>query len=482
MNPISTACQVQRNERTVSALKSSPPPSLQEGAGIMSKPPSKPSRREVLRSTATVVGLGSAAACAHGPLPPGARHESVADLRFAATPQVRLGVIGVGGRGEFLLQLFLAVEGVKVRAICDIVPEKAARAAESVAKAGQPAPTLYTAGERAFEALCRRDDLDLIVIATPWEWHVPMAVASMEAGHHAAVEVPAAMTIDDCWRLVDTSERTRRHCVMLENCCYGDNELMVLQLVQAGLLGEILHGEGAYIHDLRKILLDETGEGLWRRAWHTRLDGNLYPTHGLGPIARYMKVNRGDRFERLVSMSGPSRGLQAYRDRTTAADDPRRRERYLTGDMNTSLLRTALGRTVVLQHDVVSARPYDRGNLVSGTKGTFRDYPPRIFLDGQKDEEWQTLDALRAEYRHPLWREIGDNAVKHGGHGGMDFVMVWRLVQCLREGLPPDINVYDAAAWSAPGPLSIASVAQGSAPVPFPDFTRGRWQGPRSPG
>jgi hypothetical protein len=441
-----------------------------------------PQRRALLASAGMAVSAGCAPAlgAAGGTQPPPARGESVQAMRFAATPQVRVGVIGVGERGSFLNKLLLGLEGVSVRAIGDIVREKAAASAAAVTQAGQPAPTLYCAGERDFEKLCRRDDLDLVVIATPWEWHVPMAVAAMEAGHHAALEVPAATTVAECWKLVDTSERTRRHCVMLENCCYGRNELLVLQMVRAGRLGEVLHGEAAYIHDLREILFEKKAEGLWRRAWHSRRNGNLYPTHGLGPVARYMDINRGDRFERLVSLSGPSRGLQLARDQLPA-DDPRRRENYLCGDMNTSLLRTEKGRTIMLQHDVVSPRPYDRINLVSGTRGVFRDYPPRIYLDGpEAKHEWQELEPFAAEYEHPLWRSTGEIARQRGGHGGMDFVMLYRLVQCLREGLVPDMDVYDAAAWSVPGPLADASVAQGGAPVTFPDFTRGRWQEKRA--
>jgi hypothetical protein len=434
-------------------------------------------RRALLAAAGAALPAGCAQAQgAVGANPPAARGQTVVGMTFPATPQVRMGVIGVGDRGSFLLKLLLGLEGVAVRAVCDILPDKAAQARAAVQAAGQPAPAVFTAGERDFENLCRRDDLDLVVIATPWEWHVPMALASMEHGHHAAVEVPAAVTVEDCWRLVDTSERTRRHCVMLENCCYGRNEMLVLQLVRAGRLGEILHGEAAYIHDLREILFQKSSEGLWRRAWHARRDGNLYPTHGLGPVARYMDDNRGDRLERLVSMSGPSRGLQLARDRL-AADDPRRGERYRCGDMNVSLIRTARGRTIVLQHDVVSPRPYDRINLVSGTKGAFRDYPPRVFFDGQPDKhDWQPIEPLLAQYDHPLWRETGAIAEKRGGHGGMDFVMLYRLVQCLQRGLVPDMDVYDAASWSVAGPLADASVAGGNTPVSFPDFTRGRWR------
>jgi predicted dehydrogenase len=311
-------------------------------------------------------------------------------------------------------------------------------------------------------------------------------VAAMEGGAHAGVEVPAASTLEGCWRLVDTSERTGRHCVMLENACYGWDELFVLNMVRAGALGVLTHAECAYIHDLRSLLFENRGEGLWRRYEHWRRNGNIYPTHGLGPVARYLDINRGDRFDFMVSMSSPSVGLQAYRDRVLEAGDPRRMETYECGDMNTSLIRTATGRSIVLQHDVISPRPYDRINLVSGTKGTFRSYPSRLFLDGQEEHEWQAVDpenrkagGVEDRFEHALWKELGETA-RGGGHGGMDYVMCWRLVQCLREGLPPDMDVYDGAAWSAPAPLSELSVAQGSAPLSFPDFTRGGWSEKRT--
>jgi hypothetical protein len=307
-----------------------------------------------------------------------------------------------------------------------------------------------------------------------------MAVAAMEAGKHCGTEVPAATTIEDCFKLVRTSERTRRHCLIMENCCYGENELMVLNIIRAGLLGELIHGEAAYIHDLREELLRNRGEGLWRRLPHTVRNGNLYPTHGLGPVANYMGVNRGDRFDYLVSVSSLQKGLEVYRDANFPADDPKRREKYVEGDMNTSVIRTARGRTIVLQHDVVDPRPYDRVNLISGTKGVFRDYPPRIYLDGQPGaEQFTSIDAYKEKYEHPLWQKSGEMARKMGGHGGMDFILLYRLAECMREGLPPDIDVYDAATWSAAGPLSERSVASGSEPVKFPDFTNGRWEQPR---
>jgi hypothetical protein len=461
------------------------------------------SRRELLRTAtgaAASLSLARAAAGqepATGPLAgPGGTMMGVA---FDRREKVRLGLVGCGGRGTSLLHDLLGIDGVEVKAVCDIVQEKVAKAQASVVKAGQKQPEGYSKGDHDFENLCKRGDLDLVYVATPWSWHVPMAVAAMENGVHAAVEVPTAVTLEECWRIVDVSERTRRHCMILENCCYGWNELLVLNLVRAGMLGELTHAECAYIHDLRKVELFKTdGEGLWRRFEHVSRNGNLYPTHGLGPVARYLDIHRGDRFTRLVSMSSPSLGLQAYRDRTLAPDDPRRKETYACGDVNTSLIQTAKGRTVLLQHDVVSPRPYSRINTVSGTLGTFADYPARIFFDESsplapprkkdEDEDWVRVEqgpekrkagGVEDRYEHDLWKKLAKVA-ESSGHGGMDYVMSWRLIQCMREGLPPDMDVYDAAAWSAPAALSELSVSRGSAPVEFPDFTRGRWAGTRA--
>ncbi len=260
-----------------------------------------------------------------------------------------------------------------MNALCHIVPEKAKAAQALVEKAGQKAPALYTDGDHAFEALAARDDLDLAVIATPWQWHVPMALAVMQHGKHAVTEVPAAMTIEDCWKLVDISERTRRHCIMIENCCYGENETLILNMVRAGLFGDLLYGEGAYLHDLREELFSNKGEALWRRWFHTKLNGNLYPTHGLGPVANYMGVNRGDRFDYLVSMSTPAKGLAQYREAHVPKGDPKWNERYIEGDMNVSLIKTGNGLTINLQHDVSNPHPYSRMNTIAGTKGIFKD-------------------------------------------------------------------------------------------------------------
>ena len=323
-----------------------------------------------------------------------------------------------------------------------------------------------------------------MIICTPWRTRVPAAVAALRSGKHAFLEVPAAITVEDCWQLVDTAEATRRHCMMLENCCYGREELMVLNMCRQGLFGELLHGEGSYLHDLRPWMTDPArGLSRWRPWEHTVRNGNLYPTHGLGPIAQYMGINRGDRFDYLVSLSSASRGLADYAERHLPPEHPQRLARYICGDINTSLIQTVRGRTIVVKHDIVNTHPYSRTNLILGTRGVFAGYPNRIAIEGSGNPEEWDLDMGKwyAEFEHPLWARCGKLAAEIDrrdgmGHGGMDFVMKWRLVQCLHEGLPLDQDVYDAATWSVIGPLSEQSVARRGAPVEVPDFTRGAWK------
>ncbi len=426
--------------------------------------------------TPAIAETGTAAANPDLAPPAPARRETMKGVRFNRHEQVRFGIVGTGlrGRGEVLGDL-LAIEGVKIVAVCDVVPEKAARAVKMCTDRGQPAPAVYTDGDHAFEKLVARDDIDFVYTATPWEWHVPVMLAALKNGKHCGSECPIGTTLKDLWALVDASEKARRHCLQLENCNYGETEMLVNRLVHEGIFGEVIHAEAAYLHDLRKILFEDRDEGLWRRAWHTRSNSNLYPTHGLGPVSWYLDINAGDRYDYMVSAGGQHRGLELHREATVPdKSNPKWQEQYVTGDHNTSILRTIKGKTVMLQHDVSNPRPYTRHNRVQGTKGAFEDYPPRIYVEGQAGgERWGAIDEWKAKFTHPLWAQNGDLARKNGGHGGMDFIMAYRLVQTMREGLAPDYDVYDAATWSAPMPLSEMSVAKGSAPMKFPDFTRG---------
>ena len=429
-------------------------------------------RRDFLKAGTAAVVAGAAVA-----RPPILAQAPTASA-FASPPiaDVRIGYVGVGGQGSSHVRNLLKVPGCRITAVCDIRPERTDWATQAITQAGQRPPAVYTRGPRDFERLCETEDLDLVYNATPWEWHVPIMLAAMKAGKHAATEVPAAMTLDDCWAIVEAAERFKKHCVLMENCNYDRMEMMVYNMVEQGVFGEILHAEGGYLHDLRSIKFADTGEGLWRRAWATKLNGNLYPTHGLGPVANCLHVNRGDRFDYLVSMSGPSRGLQNWAADHFPASAPQRQEHYVLGDVNTSLIKTAKGRTILVQHCTNLPRPYSRIHKVQGTKGIFAGYPDRAYIEGRgKADEWVAAETLLAEFEHPLWKEIATQAAG-AGHGGMDFIEDYRLIKCLREGRPTDMNVYDAAALSAVVQLSCQSVAKTGQPVSFPDFTRGRWQ------
>lgn len=437
------------------------------------------SRRDLLKGAA--LGVAAVGLSAKDPKPAkGEPAASMIDVPFEARPVVRLGIVGTGKRGRSLLRDFLAVDGVEVKALCDLQPEHAAKAAAMVEKAGQKRPELYTGSVKAYEKLCERQDLDFVIVATPWEWHTQPALHAMRHGIHVGVEVPVANTLQELWDLVDTSEKTRRHCMILENCNYGHSEMIALQMCRKGALGDLTHGEAAYIHDLRSILYDFGSEGDWRRQHHFKRNGNLYPTHGLGPVCAYMDVLRGDALDYMVSVSSRERALSEYRDAKYGQDPKLGKETFTCGDISTSILKTRLGRTILLQHDVVSPRPYDRLNLISGTKGVFKDYPARVYFDGSKVHDFEPLEKYEKTFAHPLWTTVGEIARKKGGHGGMDYIMAYRIVECLRKGLVPDMDVYDAATWSAPTPLSEASVAQNGMPVKFPDFTRGRWKQKRA--
>jgi len=432
------------------------------------------SRREFLKTAGAAIVAG-AAASATTPAGAHAQDGYPGDFKVAPIDNVRIGFVGIGLQGGGHVENFLKIQGCRITAVCDIRTERTDWATKQIVAAGHPAPKVYDKGPRDFERLCETEQLDLVFTATPWEWHVPVMLAAMKNGKHAATEVPAAMTVEDCWAIVEAAEKYRKHCVMMENCNYDRNEMMAFNMVRQGLFGEIVHCEGGYLHDLRSIKFENRNEGLWRRAWSQKLNGNLYPTHGLGPIANDLDINRGDRFDYLVSMSGPSRGLQNWAAEHFPADAPQRRERFVLGDVNTSLIKTARGKTIMVQHCTNLPRPYSRIHTVQGTKGLFEGYPHRAYIEGRgRNDQWVDAATLRAEFDHPLWKDLEEQA-KGAGHGGMDFIEDYRLIKCLREGTALDMNVYDAAALSSVVGLSVESVSKRGRAVDVPDFTTGRF-------
>jgi predicted dehydrogenase len=392
---------------------------------------------------------------------------------------VRIGFIGLGNRGPGAVERMRHIEGVAIQALCDIRPEKAAAVKKSLA-GSMHRPEVYTGNEAAWKKLCERPDIDLVYIATPWDSHTPMAVHAMKQGKHVCIEVPAAKTVDECWQLVETSEKERKHCMMLENCCYDFFELLVLNLVRQGLFGDIVHGEGAYIHDLLKDNFSKDKYyDMWRLKENLR-NGNLYPTHGLGPVAWTMNLNRGDKMDILVSQQSGDFSMAPLAKELAAKDDfykPYANKKF-RGNLNTTTIRTANGRTLMLQHDVSSPNVYSRIHKISGTKGSALKYPlPGKIAFGHAD--WLSeaeFKKLEDQYTPPIVKKVGEMAKQVGGHGGMDFLMDWRTIDCLRNGLPLDQDVYDAALWSAVAPLSEWSVANNSKPIAVPDFTSGSWK------
>jgi len=420
----------------------------------------------------------------------GEQHFNMCGYAAPKLDTVRVGLIGLGNRGILHLGHMLKIKEAQVVAICDIRPEKISAAQASAEKMGQQ-PATYSGGEHEWKKLCEREDLDLIFICTPWAMHTPMAVYAMEQGKHVCVEVPASVTVEESWQLVETSERARKYCMMLENVCYGFFELLTLNMARQGLFGDIIHGEAAYIHDLLVANFDKTEYyDMWRLRENAERNGNLYPTHGLGPICQVMNINRGDKMDFLVSVSSHDFMMGAKAKELAAKDAFYKPfvDKPFRGNINTSVIKTTLGRTIMLQHDVTSPRPYSRIDLISGTKGAAMQYPkPAIYLADehpvadwrkQPPHDWvspEQYKELEKKYSPEIVKKLGDLAARIGGHGGKDFLMNWRTIDCLRNGLPLDQDVYDAALWSAVGNLTEQSVSQGSNAVAVPDFTRGSW-------
>ncbi|MGD0342078.1 MAG: Gfo/Idh/MocA family oxidoreductase, partial [Bacteroidales bacterium] len=402
-------------------------------------------------------------------------------------PVVRIGIIGLGDRGSEAVQRLSNIDGLEIKALCDKREVCVKESQKFLKSIGSPAAKEFYGGENEWKKLVELPELDLIYTCTPWILHTPISVYAMESGKHVACEVPIARTLDDAWQLVETSEKTRKHCMMLENCCYDFFELLTLNMARQGMFGEIIHGEGAYIHNLmgmnfRKPLddkqIDDAYTDMWRLKENATRNGNLYPTHGLGPICQVLNINRGDRLEYLSSVSTDDFTM-APKEKELVASDPfyaQWKDSKFRGNFNTTIIRTALGKSIMVQHDVSSEHPYSRIHLVKGTKGMAVKYPKELIAIGDnwlKDEE---MKKITDEHTPEIVKRFGEQARAVGGHGGMDFIMDWRLIDCLRNGLPLDENVYDGALWSSIAPLSEWSVANRSQTIDVPDFTCGSWK------
>jgi hypothetical protein len=452
----------------------------------------KNNRREFIKmagmaGAALVVGPGQA----KSNIPYREKHQQRFNMHGYAAPKldrVRIGFIGVGSRGSGTVRRMARVEGVDIKAVCDIVPQRVSDTIESIKKYSQH-PDSYTENEDAWKQLCDREDIDLVIISTPWKLHTPQAVYAMEQGKHAATEVPAATTIEDCWKLVETSERTRKHCMMLANSAYGDFQILTLNMARQGFFGEIIHGEGAYIHDRvsgdNRWVRDENnnnwfGYRPWRLDENSKRNGNLYPTHGLGTICQVMDLNYGDQMDYLVSVSSNDFTMGEKMKELAATDDFYKPYANMDfrGNMNTTTIRTRNGRTIMLQHDISSPRPNVRFNLISGTKAIAQQYPlpPKIATSHEGWLSQEEFNQVEEKYTPEISKRIGNIAKDIGGHGGVDTMLVWRLVDCLRNGIPLDMDVYDAALWSCIAPLSEWSVANRSNSIEVPDFTSGAWE------
>ena len=399
---------------------------------------------------------------------------------------VRVAIVGLGDRGSWAVKRYTQVPWTRTVAVCDAEADRAEASAKWLVDHGYPAPAVYS-GPEAYKELCLRDDIDLVYVCTDWAHHVPVALCAMEHGKHVAVEVPSANSLKECWDLVNTSERTRRHCVILENCCYDFFEMMSLQLAQQGALGEVLHAEGSYHHNL-DFYWNQYWED-WRLQFNATHRGDLYPTHGLGPVAQALDINRGDRFTSLVAMDTKSVNGKEILRTWRGVENPE----FKNGDLVCTLLRTEKEKTVLIEHDVMTPRPYNRMYQLVGTKGYAAKYPVEQLTLGQ-----DVLDALGVDYsitdahaslpadviqqmyakvQIPILNdELRAKAKEVGGHGGMDWIMDYRLAYCLHYGLPVDMDVYDLASWCCLSELGTISMEHGCRAVEVPDFTRGHWQ------
>ena len=396
--------------------------------------------------------------------------------------KARVGFTGVGNQGTNLLETSLAMQDIEVPAICDINKDNLSHALDLVEKSGRKRPEGYSADPEDYRRMSEREDLDAVLTATPWELHVPVMVDAMNKGKYACTEVPAAYTVEGCWDLVETSERTGMPMMMLENHCYQLNNTAVLQMVRAGLFGELLHGECGYQHDVRYLggkegKIGANGELLWRGKHAITRNGDLYPTHGLGPVAHWMDINCGDQFHYLTSAATISRGMNTEIAKRFGKNHPNATREYALGDVVTTVIRTRLGRTITINHDTQSPRPYSNMTKIQGTKGLYVELNRSVYFEDLSPEmhRWEPFDAYEKKYEHPMWTAWQKISATFG-HGGTDYLKLRSFFDAVKDRNPVPIDVYDAVAWSVISPLSEKSIANGSAPVEFPDFTNGKWK------
>lgn len=392
---------------------------------------------------------------------------------------IRVGIVGLGCRGSMILEgLLLGMEGLKITRVCDTYEDRVNKEIAAVEKIKGYRPL----GTTDWHDLITCGDVDAILVLSSWENHVPVCLAAMEAHIPVATEVGGAYSLDDCWQLVRTQERTGSHFMFLENCCYGREEMLVMNMIKEGLFGQIVHCEGGYAHDLRTEVLFGRENRHYRLRNYIGRNCENYPTHELGPIAKILHINRGNRMLNLVSMASCAHGLNDYAQTHSDVDPALRTQRFAQGDIVSTLIRCANGESIAITLDTTLPRPYSRHFTVRGTRGMYNEDNSSIYLDRDHNEsmhfnwqpQWNNVQNYFTDYEHPLWNQFLHDGVK-GGHGGMDYLVYDAFFASVRNGTPAPIDVYDAAVWMAVTPLSEASIAAGSAPVDFPDFTSGRW-------
>lgn len=379
---------------------------------------------------------------------------------------IKIGFIGLGPRGRGLFETLFQIEEIKITAISDIVSENIDKTLEKFDEKGVVRPKTYT----DHKALLANDEIDAVIIATNWLSHIPVAIDAMKAGKYTAIEVGPAASLDECWQLVRTSEETGMPCMLLENCCYGKYELMILNMIRMGRFGQVVHCECGYGHDLR-YMVDEMHNRL-RNNMHR--NGDLYPTHGLGPIAKMLDINRGNRFVSLVSMASKASGLKDWIKKNKEEEHELSGFDFVKGDVVQTMIKCAHGQSILITHCVTLPRPYSRFNVIYGTNAIFSEEKMSIYLDEKKNEQWENVDDYYNVYAHPLWKEFDEEGSK-GGHGGMDYLVLKAFAECVVNKTKPPIDVYDAASYMAVSVLSEESIYKGSGAVAFPDFTNGRW-------